>query len=277
MVHQTLLTGSYLTRQDKWHNGPELALAGPSILSSRTTYPIANVAATPIIALFLTFSVFSCCSKILAFFAGWSCLSLASSVLSSSSDAFRFDADELLSPSIFLASSTISFAFAIIASGLSGKGSSAEPEGISILTFVVVVSVLPCFSTFDSTSTLTFSPSIDSEGAIEAASSRAACNEALASLALIASASFAALVARGFLCDFAGLAFLTGEAPLGLPRDLGVDARPETPFGGGRCGLSLAVNLYFGGGDIEVFGSSVVCGIGVSSSRARIQPCIPYA
>ena len=99
---------------------------------------------------------------------------------------------------------------------------------------------------------------------------------ALASLAVAASASFAALVARGFFCDLAGLACLTGEVPLGLPRDLGVEAR-GTPFGGGKYGLSLAVNLYLGGGEMEALDSSEVGGIGVSSKRARIQPCMPYS
>jgi len=50
---------------------------------------------------------------------------------------------------------------------------------------------------------------------------------------------------------------LAGDIPLGLPL-LGVEARTEVPFGG-RKGLSFAVNLNLGGGEIPfMFGSSLV-------------------
>lgn len=129
------------------------------------------------------------------------------------------------------------------------------------MTFVVVVSVSPCFSTFDTTSTIAFSPSVASDlsEVAEVATSRLVCSVALASRAVAISASFSFLDARGFLVDFAGLAFLAGEVPLGLPLAFGVDARAVVPFGGGRNGLSPAVNLNLGGGEIAFeLGSSVL-------------------
>lgn len=114
---------------------------------------------------------------------------------------------------------------------------------------------------FDTTETMALSPSADSEGAevAEVASSRLLCSVALASRAVAISASLSFFDARTFFVDFAGLAFLTGELPLGLPLLFGVDARAVVPFGGGRNGLSFAVNLNLGGGEIAfALGSSVV-------------------
>ena len=77
--------------------------------------------------------------------------------------------------------------------------------------------------------------------------------------------------------DFAGLAFFAGEPALGLPLDFGVEARTGVPFGGGRWVLSFAVNLNFGGGEIDFSGASEACGIGASSRRAAIHCAIPYS
>lgn len=64
-------------------------------------------------------------------------------------------------------------------------------------------------------------------------------------------------MARGFLVPvaLAGLAPFAGEPARGRPLALGVVAR-GVPFGGGKCVLSLAVNLNFGGGDMAFSGSS---------------------
>ena len=145
-----------------------------------------------------------------------------------------------------------------------------------MVTFVVVVSESPLTSTFDSTSTLTFSPSTDSESATEAALSSAVCRLALASRAVAAFASLAAFETRGFFTDFAGLAFLEGEPALGLPLGFGVEAR-EVSLGGGRRLLSFAVNLNFGGGEIVFPTGSSTLATGVSSRRAAIQATIPYS
>lgn len=114
---------------------------------------------------------------------------------------------------------------------------------------------------FDTTSTVALLTSPNSDGAevADVASSRPVCSVALASRAVAISASLSFLEGRTFLVDFAGLAFLAGELPLGLPLAFGVDARAVLPFRGGRKGLSFAVNSNLGGGEIAfAFGSSVV-------------------
>lgn len=107
----------------------------------------------------------------------------------------------------------------------------------------------PLTWTTDSTSTRTLSPSTDSESAIDAASWRADCKEALASRAWTAFDSLVAFVVRAFLWDFgAGVEDLPGELALGRPRARGVEPRG---VGGGRCVLSFAAKTNFGGGDID--------------------------
>ena len=134
----------------------------------------------------------------------------------------------------------------------------------------------------DSTSTVTLSPSTDSESAIDAALSRDAWREALASRAEAAFAALVALVVlglRGVTALLGNVPFLVGELARGRPLARGVALRCAG-VGGGRCDLlSFAVNVNFGGGEIDFLGSSgfLISATGESSSNATIQGNMPYS
>jgi hypothetical protein len=117
------------------------------------------------------------------------------------------------------------------------------------VTLVWVVSMSPFTSTLESTSTFTFSPSTEGEGAtVEAASSSADCKVALAAWALASFASFIALVCllRGDAFGLTGDAILLGDADLvdralaAFDDGVGLETG-SSHFGGGEmCFLALA-------------------------------------
>lgn len=254
--------------------------------ATSSTYAIAKVAVTPKTALVLTFSLFSFSSSTLAFFAG--CAGSSASISEGSGSwALRFFAilGEL---SRVFASSTIFLAVSSIFSVSSGRGSSGDPAGISTVTFVCVVSVVPSTSTDWSTSTLTVSsvgldaspgapgePALGSVSATDAASSKADCRVALAALACAMLASFWA-----FVCRFLGEALVFFEGVAATVAFVGDDDLVDLDRGVlvGACNFVLSPGKSnFGGGAIGFLELEGACVISVGSSNARIQSVRPYS